>query len=511
MELHKQAVDQVSRRVKAFDKAGTSYRMYHGSTNSTRRISLDPKKVVDTSALNHVIQVDTEKNVALVEPNVPMDSLVEATLKYGLVPPVVPEFPGITVGGSYSGTAGESSSFKHGFFDRTINWVEFVLADGTITKASPRERSDLFYGAVGACGTLGVTTLFELQLQPTGRYVEVTYLPVYSPGEATMLLETCARDDHFDFLDGILFARKSGVIIVGRITDKCRYITQRFSRRGDPWFYLHAQEKVANIRTAPPGASATTSSTSSMPISNDTTEIVPLQDYLFRYDRGAFWMGSYTFSMFWLPTSRYTRYLLDQWLHTRPMYTAMHHSGHAERFIIQDLIMPSNTAEQTIEWVDDHLGIYPLWLCPIKGSSKALMHNPTPRTIADIENGEPTSKQTSNDLFINIGVWGSGPGYDDTAAAYDRFVADNRAIEQKVKLLGGFKWIYAHMYYTEEEFWEGYDKKAYDELRKKYGAEKLPTVFEKIKRPDERMKRTSETRGALKMLLGFNHLFTAKK
>lgn len=41
-----------------------------------------------------------------------MDALVEATVKHGLVPPVVPEFPGITVGGAYNGTGGESSSFR---------------------------------------------------------------------------------------------------------------------------------------------------------------------------------------------------------------------------------------------------------------------------------------------------------------------------------------------------------------------------------------------------------------
>lgn len=53
----------------------------------------DPKTVVDTSRLNHVVSVDAERRTALVEPNVPMDRLVEETLKYGLVPPVVMEFP----------------------------------------------------------------------------------------------------------------------------------------------------------------------------------------------------------------------------------------------------------------------------------------------------------------------------------------------------------------------------------------------------------------------------------
>jgi delta24-sterol reductase len=38
-----------------------------------------------------------------------MDRLVQTTLKYGLIPPVVMELPGITVGGGYAGTPGESS------------------------------------------------------------------------------------------------------------------------------------------------------------------------------------------------------------------------------------------------------------------------------------------------------------------------------------------------------------------------------------------------------------------
>jgi FAD/FMN-containing dehydrogenase len=55
--------------------------------------------MVDASQLSHVLKVDTVKKIALVEPNVPMDKLVEATLEYGLIPPVVMEIPGITAGG----------------------------------------------------------------------------------------------------------------------------------------------------------------------------------------------------------------------------------------------------------------------------------------------------------------------------------------------------------------------------------------------------------------------------
>ncbi|SLM33717.1 fad-binding protein [Lasallia pustulata] len=145
--------------------------------------------MIDTSHLSHVLNIDTKAQTVLVEPSVPMDRLVEATLEYGLVPPVVMEFPGITVGGGFAGTGGESSSFKHGYFDCTVNWIEIVLADGQIVCASKTERPDLFQGAAGTFGTLGVTTLLELRLLEATTHVELTYHPVFSLSEAVHKLQ----------------------------------------------------------------------------------------------------------------------------------------------------------------------------------------------------------------------------------------------------------------------------------------------------------------------------------
>ena len=75
-----------------------------------------------------------------------MDRLVEETLKYGLVPPVVMGFPGITVGGGYAGTSGESSSFEHEFFDRALNSVEIVLANDDIVMCSEKKSLTSFTG-----------------------------------------------------------------------------------------------------------------------------------------------------------------------------------------------------------------------------------------------------------------------------------------------------------------------------------------------------------------------------
>lgn len=110
LRRHHEAIKEISASVREFYDRKEPYRISHGSTNSTR-----PKRImraVDISTLRNVLALDQVKRTVLVEPNVAMDSLVEATLLYGLVPPVVMEFPGITAGGGFAGTGGESSSCK---------------------------------------------------------------------------------------------------------------------------------------------------------------------------------------------------------------------------------------------------------------------------------------------------------------------------------------------------------------------------------------------------------------
>ncbi|KAK3053286.1 hypothetical protein LTR09_005455 [Extremus antarcticus] len=449
MDAHATAVAVISSRVQHFYTTQTPFRLYHGSTNSTQHRKLDRNRIIDTSGLNHVLSVDTEKKTCLVEPNVAMDELVDALVPYGLLPPVVMEFPGITVGGGFAGTAGESSGFKYGFFDATVNWFEIVLPDGEVAGASEYERPDLFRGAAGTLGTLGVTTLFELRLVSYQPFVELTYHPVTSIPDALRTMRSATTIDNVDFVDGILFGPNRGVICSGRLVDSTPANTkvQHFSRAKDPWFYIHVER---------------TASRSLVPVK----EWLPVRDYLFRYDRGAFWTGKYAFSYFLTPFNRITRWALDYFMHTRVMYQALHASGHASKYIVQDLLLPESTAEQFINYISTDFNFWPLWLCPLKVGNEVAMH-------PDLAHGAYTEDKTVS--FVNVGVWGPGP------TNYAKFVDVNRKLEKKVRELGGIKWLYAQAYYTEEEFWGIYDKRWYDGIREKYKAGYLPDVFQKVR------------------------------
>ncbi|MCJ1406991.1 hypothetical protein MMC19_001061 [Ptychographa xylographoides] len=498
MDSHKEAVATIAAKVRQFHHLKRPFRIYHGSTNSTRKSFRQRTQTIDLSSFSRVLEVDTQAKTALVEPNVPMDQLVQETLRYGLIPPVVMEFPGITVGGGFAGTAGESSSFKYGFFDRTVNWIEVILANGEISTASETTNSDLFHAAAGSLGTLCVITLLKLQLIDAKPYVELTYLPISNASQAISEISFATKNPSNDYIDGILFAPNKGVVIIGRSTSFVPPCTkaQYFHRRKDPWFYMHAQKKLEV--SSPP-----------------TTEITPLVDFLFRYDRGGFWMGRTMFQYFLLPFTRRTRQLFDPLLRTRALYHMLHASGHAARMIIQDIAVPNTRAEELVDWVDKNLAIYPLWLCPLRQGYRPSLQphmKPEPHAAAEAKSSpfQPEKDEEADGLMMNIGVWGPGP------FSAERFVRINRDLERVVANLGGMKWLYAHTYYTVKEFWDVYDKGWYDTLRETYHAGTLPNVFDKVRCDVAAQEKAlggvwkvwplSGLKGVLKTLLGRQYL-----
>jgi FAD/FMN-containing dehydrogenase len=487
MKAHKAAVKEIAHKVRNFYKQNIPFRISHGSTNSTRNPHDTP--TVDTSTLSNVIQIDVENKICTVQPNVPMDRLVATTLQHNLVPPVVMEFPGITVGGGYAGTSGESSSFRHGFFDRTIKSVEMIIGNGDVVVATPdNEHSDLFHGGAGAVGSLGIATLVELQLIDAQPFVETEYHPVSSMSEARDIIATATMDESIEYVDGIMYAADKGAVITGRLaTEPLEGVSiQSFSRPEDPWFYLHVLERIG----------ARTSKTT-------VKEIVPLDEYLFRYDRGGFWVGDSAFKYTGVPNNKWTRWFLDDFLHTRMLYRALHASGSARQYLVQDLALPDDTVEEFVEYIERELDIWPLWLCPLKQSPRPSLH---PHDCRD----PPATEEDGVTLapMLNLGVWGEPKNVD--ATNYNDFVEMERKLERELTRLGGMKWGYGKHFYDRSDFWEMFQhpnpserttttSKAvlqedslgrtaeessnvqwYDDLRRKYHGESLPTMWDKI-------------------------------
>jgi hypothetical protein len=326
-----------------------------------------------------------------------------------------------------------------------------VLGNGDVIKASgdDPETRDLFFACAGSCGTLGVITLLEMELIDAKDYVELTYIPASSVQESIDVLTEAEQDPTVDYIDGILYSLDSGIIMIGRLTNTpiSGKNPQTFDKRADPWFYLHAEDVLQKTRDK------------KMPYK----ESIPTASYLFRYDRGVFWSGLRAFTYFLTPFNRLTRYLLDPYMYTRTMVHALHRSGLSSQGFIQDLAIPYTNAEEFIRYTDSRTGLWPLWLCPVNAAT------------APDERSFSKGKIIGEDMLLDIGIWGMGPK--------DRrqFIKLNRDFESKVAELKGLKCLYAHAYYTEDEFWRIYDEERYLGLRRKYHAESLPSIYDKVK------------------------------
>ena len=114
MNSHDIVVNCIAATVRGFFTRREALRINHGSTNSTR--PAHNSQEVDISMINNITEIHEDSRTAVVEPNVPMDKLVQPTLARRFVPPVIMEFPGTTVGSGFTGSAGESSSFRYGYF-----------------------------------------------------------------------------------------------------------------------------------------------------------------------------------------------------------------------------------------------------------------------------------------------------------------------------------------------------------------------------------------------------------
>ncbi|KAI9888738.1 MAG: hypothetical protein M1814_006470 [Vezdaea aestivalis] len=380
-----------------------------------------------------------------------MRSLVQATLAQHLLPLVIPEFPGITVGGAFAGTAGESSSYREGLFEMGVEGVEVVAGDGRVAWAKEGELE----GLRGSFGTLGVVTALLLRLRPAGGWVECVYRPV---GNLVGELRKGIDGEGWEFLDGVVFGKGKGVVCQGRCVDEKTFGPEvrrrRVSRGRDKWFY-QILERVSQTGIS-------------------VTELLPTEDYLFRWDRGGFWVARYAFPYFLCPFNRLTRWALDRYLRADVMYRALHFSGLVERYVVQDLGVPVATAEGFEEFLDREMGIYPLWLCPVK--------------VEPIGAGIYKDKGDGGaEMMVNFGVWGLGP------PGKESMLEVNRRLENEVARLGGFKCLYAQAFYTEAEFWNIHNKAAYQELRAKWGAEYMPSVWDKVKRIEGKEEKASRS------------------
>jgi FAD/FMN-containing dehydrogenase len=405
---------------------------------------------LDVSAFGHVLCVDPASRTARVGGMTTYEDLCDATLRYRLMPLVVPQLKTITLGGAVTGLGIESTSLRNGLPHESVTEMEILTGDGRVIQATPdNEHADLFRGFPNSYGTLGYVLSLTIELEPVQPFVHIRHYPFRTP-EACMdavgqiTAEGSFRGHRADFVDGTAFAPDELYLTVGAFSDVA------------PWCsdYTGSQIYYQSIR-------------------RDREDFLNIRDYLWRWDTDWFWC-SRAFGVqkplvrsMW--PRRYRRsdvYRKLVALDRRYGFTDAMNSRRRRpprEFVTQDVEIPVEHGAEFLTFFDTNVGMRPVWMCPLR--------------LRD-EQAWPLYPLKPGEIYVNFGFWGTVPLAAGRTDGYH-----NRLVEDEVAKLDGHKSLYSTSFYAEDEFYRRYNGDAYQALKHSYDGEgRLLSLYEKCVR-----------------------------
>lgn len=148
-----------------------------GSAHSQSQLAISEGGVLlDMKSMNRILDVDQDKLTVDVEPGVVWRDLTHHLKRWGLVPRVLTNNLGVTVGGTLSMAGIGVASFKYGSQGDNVVDMDVVTGEGNLVTCSPDRSADLFWGVIAGLGQLGVITRARLQLRRMKPMTRTYYL-----------------------------------------------------------------------------------------------------------------------------------------------------------------------------------------------------------------------------------------------------------------------------------------------------------------------------------------------
>ena len=398
-----------------------------------------------------ILEVDEGRLIVRAEPMATMGDITSFLVPRGFALAVQAEMEDLTLGGLCMGIGIATSSHRDGCLFETVEAFEIVTADGELVRATRDRNADLFHALPCSHGTLGFLVSVELRIVPIHTHVKLHYEPFHSlDAFCARLEELTASPDAPRFIEGLVFSKDSGVILIGDYATPAR--DARVNRINDyykEWFYSHVAQMLK---------------------SGATSEYIPVRHYFHRHTPSVYfqlkdlitfantpwyrylwaWMGAPKVSLLKLTT---TRELRRQAFKNR---------------VVQDIMVPIKDLAESVRLSDELFEIYPLWVGPVRvfdhGAYEGFLRNPA--------NGGDSQ------MFVDLGIFGIPP--TAKAGAYDQ-VQTVRRLEKFVRERGGYQMLYADICMTRAEFEHMFEHRLYRDMRSKYAAQyAFPEVYDKV-------------------------------
>jgi FAD/FMN-containing dehydrogenase len=445
VEQHEAAVARLKASYDAIP-SGAPVRLAKRTTNLFRARSASAAPGLDVSGLNGVISVDVAAQTADVQGMCTYEDLVDATLRHGLIPYVVPQLRTITLGGAVTGLGIESTSFRNGLPHESVLEMDVFTGAGEVVTTRPGD--DLFDAFPNSYGSLGYATRLRIKLEKVPGKVALRHVRF---DDAELMAKTIGEitatkmydGAQVDGLDGVAFGPGEYYLTLARFIEHAGPTSDYHS--GQAIFYRSIQQRQ--------------------------TDLLTMYDYLWRWDTDWFWCsGAFgaqnpRIRRFWPERFRrsdvYMKLLgLDRRFDIADRLDRRAGRPLRER-VVQDIEVPLENIGAFLAWFDEHVGMRPVWLCPLVAER--------PWASYPLEPGK---------IYVNAGFWGTvhvGPDAPNAPI--------NRAIETKVHELGGHKSLYSEAFYDQETFDGLYNGANLAAVKKRYDPQdRLTSLYDKVVR-----------------------------
>jgi len=175
--------------------------------------------VLGLQRMNKILEIDTDNQVAVVQPGVTLAELDEATRAHGLVYPVFPGENSASLGGNVATNAGGMRAVKYGVTRHQVLGLQAVLPSGEVIRSGGKlvkvsTGYDLTQLILGSEGTLAVVTEVTVRLYPRPAHTATVLVPFTSlaevAGAVPKVVATGMRPLTLEYMDALALSATAG-------------------------------------------------------------------------------------------------------------------------------------------------------------------------------------------------------------------------------------------------------------------------------------------------------------